>query len=163
MREIKLRGKRADNGEWVYGSLMVFNEATCIMPLQEQDSPADLHFFEVDPATVGEYTGLKDKNGVEIYEGDILLREWDGMSQHSQPPEGNIHLYDYYTVEWKKQGFNFRNRRVEVQNFNGKPWMTYEYDNPMMFHSWLNDEPKIDNLEVIGNIYDNPELLEASR
>lgn len=114
----------------------------------------------IDVETIRQYTGLKDKNGLEIYEGDVLLREWDGLSQNKQPPEGYVHVYDYFTVEWKNQGFNFRERRVEIQNFNGKPWYTSEYDNPMTFHNWMNKKPEIETLEVIGNRYENPELIE---
>lgn len=69
MREIKFRGKRVDNGKWIEGDLLRMNGHTFIFP-----DPAlkGIDKYAVDPSTVGQLTGLKDKNGEEIFEGDIL-------------------------------------------------------------------------------------------
>jgi hypothetical protein len=136
-REIRFRGKRVDNGEWVEGYYFktpLADEAT-------GSKPEDGWFFlsgrerhciskngcayEVDPSTVGQFTGLKDKNGKEIYEGDI-----------AKDPDGVM-----YAVRW--------------QRFSAA-WEFYNSEASMLFVMRCPDM-----FEVIGNIYDNPDLLKG--
>lgn len=130
MREILFRGKRLDNSEWVYGSfIQVEHEdgsfATAIF--QKKDAGGDT---EVSPATVGQYTGLNDKNGKRIFEGDIVdVKEDSGCYGFG----GKLIL----PVEYQDGGFS-----------------------PFAIPGWectANPEECV----VIGNIHDNPELLEG--
>ena len=97
MREIKFKGKRVDNGEWVYGDIhknKSFTQAH-IHPVGER-----LLSFKVMPETVCEFTGLKDKNGVDIYEGDKVKA--DGFK-----PE-------HYNIEFIEGGFCLTNQVLNI-------------------------------------------------
>lgn len=158
MREIKFRGKRVDNGDWVHG-LFTMTKWQSISPFEHngiwhepewevreefkhmvkcQEINRSRYWFaaiqqsknfdsilEVDPDTVGQFTGLKDKNGKDIYEGDIV-HYWGG---------------EYCQGYWEF------NRTVVIKDMIDDCFMMGEYE----------------FLEVIGNIYENPELLEVPK
>ena len=135
-RTIKFRGKRIDNGEWVYGYLADEDY------INDIDS-IDLSSIEVDRDTVGQFTGLFDKNGKEIYEGDIVERIV--LKNPCFGFIGNV-IFDsniaLFCVEHNKFYSNSRTPFVMPDD-----WMD-EYSNRL--------ECKFD---IKGNIYDNPELI----
>lgn len=145
MRTIKFRGKRLDNGEWVYGSLLQ-GEAQSIIASIEGNSINVHDCFEVSPDTIGQFTGLLDRNGKEIYEDDILKGRTNKWRLEDRPEP---HDYIGY-VRWDGQ--------CDV----GLQWVLSTLDSmgssPL---NWYVHCVAIDYSTgiVIGNIHDNPDLL----
>lgn len=99
MREIKFRGKSLYNGEWVYGDLHIRTQFPHI------HSEIDYGKVYIDPHTVGQFTGLHDKNGKEIYEGDIVR-----FDNHLQGVSKVLYDSGQYTVESKNYSTALTNR-----------------------------------------------------
>ena len=119
MREILFRGKRVDNGEWVYGTLIQRNICGDV--------------WEVIPETGGQYTGLDDKNGVKIFEGDI--HEYDGRHfavkfGYYTDDDTNIEMYGWY----------LDSNSLEEQGSLG-----------------------VDSEKYVNIIHDNPKLMEVTK
>ena len=144
MRNLKFRGK-TENNIWKYGSLLKDNPQKIYYIVDNEDGTGR----EVLEKTIGQYTGLKDKNGKEVYEGDIV--EFKDVGE-----EG----YEY------KEGFDFDNI-AQVVYKNGIYTLSNfgETDNSY-YATNSTDEERLEevlrngNCKVVGNIYDNPELLE---
>ncbi|EIA7945359.1 hypothetical protein LS107_001631 [Listeria monocytogenes] len=132
MREIEFRAKRIDNGEWIYGNLMQFEDSATFIFADERKGDSTLtyaHFIinnmhAIDERTVGQYTGLKDKYGKKIFEGDICWEEY------------------------------------------GECYGVIKFEDAEFLYLWENIAENLweaaDDIEICGNIHENPELLEGT-
>ena len=138
MREILFRGKRADNGEWVEGSLVSYFKGKSASIFESKSKAyhpvgtttfCSTSLYDVLPETVGQYTGLTDKNGRKIFEGDIV--------------EGNSEYFTY-THPYGKVVYDGGQYLISFDDV---------LEDIECLGAWAND------VEIIGNIYDNPELV----
>lgn len=146
-REILFRGKRIDNGEWVYGYFYEECGATYIIEDRQKETMLNRNTPNVIiPETIGQFTGFTDKKGVKIFEGDIGVRYLDkGMSY----TDGKT-WRDYWLIEWYKGGF-ITTISADYSIYLKK--MIVVSSKPNEFSK------RFDEIEIIGNIHDNPELL----
>lgn len=137
-RQIVFRGKRIDNGEWIFGNLADYSMKVFNTTIEKKVIFSNIVIFAtdnfgfvvddcaVDPNTIGQFTGLLDKNGKEIYEGDIILQQ--GYS--SKRPMLVRFGHGAFIVGWHG-GSSTATRPMLIQK----------------------------RCEVLGNIYENPELI----
>ena len=134
------RGKRKDNGEWVDGNL-VYTRTTTLGVVTEIYT-LEMR-YEVIPKTVGQYTGLKDKNGKKIFEGDIV-----------KITDRNVCFETMAVIEFGNPN-GLYNWGWQLKPLENKPFAIE------ILH-WVDMEDSGAFIEVIGNIHDNPELLQRS-
>lgn len=145
MREILFRGKRVDNGEWVFGSYAfeprrkgAFGQIISDLDHERHYivSKKNYEYWEIIPETVGQFTGMYDRNGKKIFEGDIVKT-----------------YFESYTHSWEEVGV--------VTEFCGAYGI--ESADGKRFRAFINESVYTRSHEVIGNIHDNPELLEVEK
>lgn len=130
MREIKFRGKRVDNNEWIYGTFIFHNG-------EYKFYGHNGEFYEVTTETIGQFTGLKDKNGKEIYEDDIVQYR---ITIKNYDDDEMLNPRYYATPQFQERVL--------------KSKVSYNYNSFV-----ISDNTKWNELQVIGNIHENPELL----
>ena len=139
-REIKFRGKRIDKDVFVFGDMLTgmgYKKGKFYILPHLTYYPGDcndLGGYEVIPETIGQFTGLLDKNGKEIYEGDII-RSYDS--------ENNPIIH---SISWDNKKVCYVATMLQHPLIGGP-----------IYKGWIDEFEK----EVIGNVFDNPELLKA--
>lgn len=156
MREILFRGKHAVSGEWIYGDLLCSKGNYYI---HERGKPIVSYVPPMAAfGTVGEWTGLKDKNGKKIFEGDIVryayLDEYRCYLESLESPEDyeGCNFDNMWTIDVVVYCINIGYPAFDL---NGHDWEVNGLSN-------LSESTEY-YFEVIGNVHDNPELLEVEK
>lgn len=159
MREILFRGKRTFNGEWVEGNYILQNDNE---PQRSNYMKSYIklrnfvNMYEVIPETIGQYTGLTDKNGTKIFEGDIIryadMYDYNCYLESLDNTEiyGKCDFGDIWTVGEVVYGIEMGYPAFDLNKHDWDCNGLFELDGSGQYF-----------YEVIGNIYDNPELLEV--
>ena len=152
MREILFRGKRADSGEWVYGDLLhpdIYGNGYSIEDFTKEKN----NCFDIIPESISEFTGLTDKNGKKIFEGDIL---------HFKTYQGDDFACPVGTDVYYRVLFGRCNPDMDtLTEYVGFWALGKNYDEDDLYECGNSISYLVDSHGacVIGNIHDNPELL----
>ena len=160
MREILFRGKRIDNGDWIEGYYVktvdyrTDSAVHLIIELPSAFYPRGeiAEEYEINSSTIGQYTGLTDKNGRKIFEGDIVAIS-PNMSR--KRTLGVVKFGDYKTPPY---GVDKTNRGFYIRWYYENEAIEEMLRRDIVF--WFNYSHV--DISIIGNIYDNPELLEVT-
>lgn len=157
MRKIKFRGKDEYNGDWIFG-----------YPLQDADIEDRWYIMNnysdciiIDSKTLGQFTGLTDKNGKEIYEGDIVKITYCPLGSNPNV----IEYYNIGVVEFKIKTFGVTLKREGTLILDEERALSHHkteetiYIHPTAGKDWFYESLKFSKCEIIGNEFDNPELL----
>lgn len=153
MHDFIVHAKRLDNGEWVEGNLFVPDKP---------DTPTQICIgtnivritYDVDPSTIGQYTGLTDKNGTRIFEGDIFEFDDEVWESHytscgTEYDSCEIKNYGVVGFDEDRSCFDFVQYKFNENSVEADLHENHDIE----FAEFVSE------LEVIGNIHDNPELI----
>ncbi|EKA2550000.1 hypothetical protein OJ633_000512 [Listeria monocytogenes] len=145
MREIEFRGQNI-NGYWAYGNLAIIKEKLDRAEIGTyiSNSAGAPFAYQVRPETVGQYTGLKDKNGNKIFEGDIVTA-FSNINKYTDSFAGDVEpTFCFTSIVYDGACFK--------TTYKGEPsYVLNENGSSLVMH-----------MEVIGNIHENPDLLEVA-
>lgn len=141
MREILFRGKRLDNGEWAFGDLLHLPNGDVVIL-------SNKGYVKVIPETVGQFTGLTDKNGKKIFEGDIIKAYFQPQNFKNPPYAIGSVIFENGTF---KVVVNVSKNSIEYKVFEKENIAAYSIEHNFLDRYYV--------LEAIGNIHDNPELF----
>lgn len=140
MREIKFRAQDY-SCKWQYGFVAKVNESSVIIPLKQEDSVAQYVISE----TIGQYTGLNDINGKEVYEGDIVIIDGE--------------LNNRRVVVYYEEAFNI----ATIEEYDYLQKGEHPYLNDYAHMTCLNEWSNTGLVRVLGNVHDDPELLDNNK
>ena len=154
MREILFRGKRMDNGAWETGSLVIVRMGCYDAQYYIADKMTGYH-TPVDPSTVSQYTGLTDKKGNRIWDGDIVRYTFDSPDDPTATENGlKVRTGRIFWSDWRAS-FAVTAGRNGSASLNND---VARYVRGRQIYEYVRGA---NTVEVIGNVHDNPELLEG--